>query len=115
MLGRDGIVDTARKTGRNEGIIMRINSYETVPDGTYRETPEGLARVERVTGYWVGLQTNTRAGRNAKFVGIWTASDGEKFVDPSRWVATLPEALRVAEIHDQIAIWDCQNGVEIYV
>ena len=92
------------------------SGYETAPDGTYAETRAGLVRIDATTGYWVGLKTNTRAGKNAKFIGIWSADiDGEKFVDPSRWVATLPEALKLADFHEQIAIWDCQNGVEIYV
>lgn len=90
-------------------------SYETAPDGTYAPNRQGLAPIAVSNGYWVGLQTNTRAGRNAEFIGIWTASDGEKFVDPSRWVADKAEALKLAEKHDQIAIWDCQNGVEVYV
>ena len=84
--------------------------YETAPDGTYVETRQGLARVDASSGYWVGLQTNTRAGRKAQFIGIWTAPDGEKFVDPSRWVATLNDALKLAIVHEQVAIWLCRRG-----
>ncbi len=92
-----------------------FDDYTTAPDGTYIPTRQGLAPIAVSGGYWVGLQTNTRAGQKAEFIGIWTAKDGEKFVDPSRWVATLPEALKLATIHDQIAIWDCEKGEEIYV
>jgi hypothetical protein len=92
------------------------SGYETAPDGTYAETRAGLVRIDSKVGYWVGLKTNTRAGRNAKFIGIWGSDfDGEKFVDPARWVFDKAEALKLARFHEQIAIWDCQNGVEIYV
>ncbi len=92
------------------------SGYEVAPDGTYVQLDDGgLERVDIRFGYWVGLKTNTRAGKNAKYVGIWTAKDGEKFVDPSRWVEDKAEALKLADFHEQIAIWDCQNGAEIYV
>ncbi len=83
--------------------------YETAPDGTYVETRQGLARVDASSGYWVGLQTNTRAGRKAQFIGIWTAPDGEKFVDPSRWVATLNDALKLAIVHFIAEHWYAFN------
>ena len=89
--------------------------WDTAPDGTYQETINGLVPFPADEGYFVGLQTNTRAGMNAHLIGIWTAPDGEKFVDPARWVLGRETALKLAKAHEQRAIWDCEKGTEIYV
>ena len=114
MLCHGAIVDIARRAGKKE--LQMYEDYTTAPDGTYVEAQGGLFRVEANHGYWVGLKAGvTRAGRKAEFIGIWSARDGEQFVDPVRWVATLDKALHLATIHEQIAIWDCKEGREIYV
>jgi hypothetical protein len=92
-----------------------MHTWETVPDGTFFETPEGLVPVTPTDGYFVGLRTNTRAGIKAPFIGIWTASDGERFVDPSRWVQSFEKAIRLGTTHEQIAIWDCKNNREVFL
>ena len=90
-------------------------TIDNAPDGTYQDTINGLVPYPADEGYFVGLKTGTRAGMNAPLIGIWTASDGERFVDPSRWVLGLQTALKLAKVHEQIAIWDCEKGTEIYV
>ena len=84
----------------------------TAPDGTY--TLEGTP-VNRETGYFVGLNGETRAFNNAKLIGIWTGPDGVRYVDRSRHVEGLYSALKLARAHEQIAIWDCAKKEEIYV
>ena len=93
-----------------------MNLWENVPDGTYYVTKAGeCLPVTPENGYFIGLRSNTRAGRTAPFMGIWTAKDGEKFLDPARWEAKLESAVKLGMTHDQIAIWDCKNKQEIFL
>lgn len=84
-----------------------------VPDGTYHANT-GKPHLAKF-GYYVGLKHNTRAGNNARLVGYWTAPNGERFIDPSRWVYLQRDAIELARKHHQIAIWDCRRNEEIYV
>lgn len=90
-----------------------MTNLDTVPDGTYH-ADTGTPDVAKF-GYYVGLDPNTRAGRNARLVGYWTAPNGDHFIDPSRWVYLQRDALELARKHNQIAIWDCRRNEEIYV
>ena len=48
------------------------------------------------------------------FAGVWTDSDtGVIYIDISRNLADLPEALAVAANFGEIAIWDVEAGKEI--
>ena len=85
-------------------------NYEQVPDGTYFEVDGNLLPVTPNYGYFVAVNTNLRGGQRAPFVGVWTASDGEVFVDQTRWVADYDKAVTLGRIHDQFAIWDCAKG-----
>jgi hypothetical protein len=84
-----------------------------VPDGTYIEHAGKLLPVVPTDGYWVAVNTALRGGRRAPFIGVWTAKDGEVFVDQTRWIADRDKAIKLGKIHDQYAIWDCANGVEV--
>lgn len=93
-----------------------MKTWENVPDGTYYVTKAGeWLPVTPEDGYFIGLRENTRGGREAPFMGVWTAEDGEKFIDPSRWEAKLEPAVKLGMIHEQIAIWDCKNKQEIFL
>lgn len=90
-------------------------NYEQVPDDTYYEVDGNLLPVTPSYGYFVAVNTNLRGGKlhKAPFVGVWTASDGEKFVDQTRWVASYDKAITLGLIHDQFAVWDCANAEAI--
>ena len=86
-----------------------------VPDGTYVSYAGKLLPVVPTDGYWVAVNNLLRGGKadKAPFIGVWTASDGEVFVEQSRWVADREQAIKLGQIHGQYAIWDCANGVEV--
>lgn len=90
-------------------------NYEQVPDGTYYEVDGNLLPVTPNYGYFIGLRENTRAGQRAPFLGVWVSSDGERFIDPVRWVSDRSKAIELGKKHTQLAIWDCANAVEIYL
>jgi len=46
------------------------------------------------------------------FFGLWLA-DGVWYYDVSKNVSRLSDAIRLGMQHDQLAIWDCENGVSI--
>ena len=89
--------------------------YENVPDGTYIEHAGHLLPVVPTNGYWVAVDNRLRGGKlhKAPFIGVWTASDGEQFVEQSRWVADYDKAVKLGQTHNQYAIWDCAKGEEI--
>ena len=84
-----------------------------VPDGTYIEHAGHLLPVTPTSGYFVAVNNLLRGGRRAPFIGVWTASDGEVFVDQTRWVADRERAIKIGRVHNQYAIWDCANAVEV--
>lgn len=86
-----------------------------VPDGTYISHAGHLLPVTPNYGYFVAVNHLLRGGKfeKAPFIGVWTASDGEVFVDQTRWVADYDQAIKLGKIHDQYAIWDCAKGEEI--
>ena len=46
------------------------------------------------------------------YVGIWL-NDGNWYLDISENVSDKDEAIKVARLRKQIAIWDCENNKEI--
>lgn len=86
--------------------------------------------IEARDGYWVGAAKGTAlkltadqfadlnesrlrsilaevaGGAGARFAGAWVDEDGSVHFDPTAWVETLDEALKLATENEQIAIWD---------
>lgn len=85
-------------------------------DGTYQVLRSGdWLTIEPNTGYFVGLQADSRAARKAPYIGVWTAPNGTKYFDPSRYEVFREDAVKLGQVHDQIAIWDCKRKEEIYL
>jgi len=53
---------------------------------------------------------------NKQFIGIWLDKvNGKVYIDISVWVQDREEAIRKGLAESQIAIWDIENGQEIYL
>ena len=58
------------------------------------------------------IQNAERLTAANRFFGLWC--DNEKwYFDVSENVSRLSDAIRLGMQHDQLAIWDCENGVSI--
>ena len=107
---------------------------EITPDGTYTIKANTLKPVQYKTGYYVGLHEGTylKLSRQphpetlktyarlfnkymSAYVGLWTDEDGITHLDPSVWIPYLHTALKVADKHNQLAIWDIENMKAIYL
>ncbi len=87
-------------------------------DGTYiRDRITGEVRKYAwAYGYFVGttpLFSEAEITRGMVF-GVWN-ENGTRYLDRVVHVNSLPEALALAEEHEQIAIWDARVGEAIYL
>jgi hypothetical protein len=108
-----------------------MSTMTTIQDGTYRYL--GFNEFEEVSkesaGYWVS-STNIQPGSDAtvelamttlvaeygaKFVGIWTDDNGNRYVDKSHYVRDREVAEAAAKQWKQDAIWDIANNEAIYI
>jgi hypothetical protein len=82
-----------------------------VKDGSYR-----IVREEKDAGYWVSQRALTLDDLDdALTFGAWTDDGGKVWLDVSYWIADLDNALVLGRKWNQAAIWDCRNGVAIYL
>jgi len=104
---------------------------ERIEDGTYRYRGNSeFEPVENVkTGYWVSSTSNLVSPeenigdlmvelaqeQGTRFVGIWTADNGDRYVDKSHHVEDVWVALAAARHWNQKAIWiiDLEIALEI--
>lgn len=85
-------------------------------DGTYLNISDELVRVQATKGYWVAYEqvASIEDTKHGELVGVWTdTKTGRVFVDRVWHYPELTEALEVARINNQLAIWDNANGVEV--
>lgn len=85
-------------------------------NGTYLNISGELVRVEATKGFWVGYEETTLEDtKHGELVGVWVDDTGKVWVDRVWHYPELEEALEVARINNQLAIWDNANGVEVRV
>ena len=100
-------------------------------DGTYKYLGDGkFERYDReALGYWVSSTTYTPSDTmdtltamqitqdetKAKYVGIWTADDGTRYIDKSHYTTDCELAEAAGRHWNQQAIWDIANNQAIYL
>jgi len=87
-------------------------------NGTYRVDEEaGFFPVQTKEGYWVAIEEVLPSDLEAgEYLGVWTDENTNKtYYDRSILFLDLAQALNVAKLNNQIAIWDNKNEREIYV
>jgi hypothetical protein len=85
-------------------------------DGTYLKLSEtNLVKIETNQGYWVGItEADLASVYTGHLVGVWRDKDtGKTWVDVVEYRESLGDAVELARHHNQIAIWDNANGVEV--
>ena len=98
-------------------------------DGTYKHLGDGqFERYDReALGYWVSSTSYTPSDTmnpldalrivqemtGAKYLGIWTADDGTRYVDKSHYTTDRELAEAAGRHWNQIAIWDIAKGEPI--
>ena len=100
-------------------------------DGTYKYLGQGrFEKYDReALGYWVS-STNLKielenteklamlalvTENSANYVGIWTADNGDRYVDKSHYVRDREVAESAGKNWNQDAIWDIANNEPIYI
>lgn len=105
-------------------------------DGTYivRIDDDGIPRlsdpVAMSSGYWVSTEGVSIHGKLDKdgiidalelmdihegaIVGLWE-NEGLTYLDKSIHVSDKQQALAVAEVCNQVALWDCKNNQVVYL
>lgn len=97
-------------------VINRKGKGDTMQNGTYRKTEQGLERVDAAEGYWVALhETTLDALEVGDHLGVWSDDTGKLWLDKSVLIMDRVQALTTAQRNDQLAIWDNLKQAEIYL
>jgi hypothetical protein len=87
-------------------------------DGTYIKDGDEFTLITSATaGYWVALYKTTPENIiEGQYMGVWTnPASGVTYYDRTVWVADVTEAIDLGNKHDQLAIWDIANNIELWL
>jgi hypothetical protein len=87
---------------------------ETITDGTYLKTENGLSPINAKTGYWVGIEETTLEEiETNETVGVWKDENGKLWIDKVVRLTDLSQAILLGKTFLQKAIYDIANNKEI--
>jgi len=87
-------------------------------DGTYIKDGDEFTLITSATsGYWVALYNTTPENIiEGQYMGVWTNPvSGVTYYDRTVWVADVTEAIDLGNKHNQLAIWDIANNIELWL
>jgi hypothetical protein len=84
---------------------------DTIKDGTYLKTENGLSPINAKTGYWVGIEETTLEEiETNETIGIWKDENGKLWIDKVVRLTDLSQAILLAKTFLQKAIYDIANN-----
>lgn len=99
------LVPVEKQTGffvslKDQGTIITLKEF--TPDSLFLTINKLFIQYEIIYG--------------KQFIGVWIDKVNEKvYIDVSIWVQNREKAIKRGLLEDQIAIWDIENGQEIYL
>lgn len=116
VLKDGGITVTPRlvRVKRQVGFFVSIKEAETILD-LKEFTPDTLNQSIKNIHSSI-LRLKYHIGSREWFIGIWVDKANEKvYIDISVWIKNREQAVQKGIDEGQIAIWDIENGQEIYL
>jgi hypothetical protein len=87
---------------------------ETITDGTYLKTENGLSPINAKAGYWVGIEETTlEETETNETIGVWKDESGKLWIDKVVRLTDLSQAILLGKTFLQKAIYDIANNKEI--
>jgi hypothetical protein len=90
---------------------------DTMENGTYQKTENGLSPIHATAGYWVAVEETTLDEVEVgETVGVWTDPETNKlWIDRVVRLNDLTKALALGKMFTQEAIYDVVNKTEIRI
>jgi hypothetical protein len=87
---------------------------QTIKNGTYLKTKNGLSPINATSGYWVGIEETTlEETETNETIGIWKDENGRLWIDRVVRLTDLSQAILLGKTFFQKAIYDIANNKEI--